>query len=115
MARSSSKPTIQRKKHFSSRIRAEELKILLNDNADFSETKQYLDSLIKDALERFQLSDEQLIQLHHELLEEVSVAARRFLSSKTSMNADYKFSTYFTWYIAERVNRIEGLKRRSAN
>lgn len=111
MSRPHRKQNIQRQKLFSPREREEELDILLSDDEQFNKTKQYLDSLILDVLSRFNLSDEKVAQLHQQLLDDVPVAARRFLDSEQSMSATYKFCTYFTWYIAERVNRIEGLQR----
>ncbi|MDQ3808069.1 MAG: hypothetical protein M3298_07880 [Thermoproteota archaeon] len=100
------------RKLFHPQDRAEELDLLINDDDEFAKTKQYLGNLIADALNRFDLHTDQLTELHQQLLDDVPVAAKRFLGSEKSMNASYKFSTYFTWYIAERVNRIDDLKRR---
>jgi hypothetical protein len=102
---------IHSQKLFHPRERAEELSLLLDDDTRFTKTKQYLDNLIMDALDHFDLSTEQLIKLREELSNDIPVAAKRFLGSEKSMSATYKFSTYFTWYIADRVNRIEGLQR----
>jgi hypothetical protein len=108
MSRLLNKRTVKYQRLFSPLGRAEEIDILLNDDDEFNATKLYLDSLIMDALSRFQLSDEQLTQLHRQLLDDIPIAARRFLGSEKSMSADYQFCTYFTWYIAERVNKRLG-------
>ncbi len=104
--------TVHPQKLFHPRERAGELDLLLNDDIQFSRTKQYLDDLVTDALNRFDLREDQFTELRQQLLNDVPIAAERFLGSEKSMNATYRFSTYFTWYIAERVNGIEGLQRR---
>lgn len=89
----------------------EELTILLNDDDDFTNTKRYLNALILQALDRFELDEEQHKILHWQLINDVPLAATRFLERNKLKNANYRFCTYFGHYIGERINRIEGLQR----
>lgn len=101
----------QKKKLFRPKSREDELSILLNDDPDFRNTKNYLDALILAALNRFEFSLKKRNQLRKELLQEVPVAAERFLSGDQNQR-DFKFSTYFTWYIAQKINKQPNLKRK---
>jgi hypothetical protein len=95
--------------------REQELLILLNDDDSFTNTKHYLDALILQALSHFKFTREQHDTLHHQLVNDVPLAASRFLNNERNIDADFKFCTYFTWYISERINKIEGLQRRFDN
>jgi hypothetical protein len=89
-----------------------ELKLLKNDGTAFSQTKQYLDPLIIQSLNRFELSEKRVNNLHEQLLCDVPRAAKTFMNSKKSMDDSFKFCTYFTWYIGERINKIPDLTRK---
>ena len=78
--------------------------LLLHDTANFSRTQHYLEPLIDDALSKFEFTSAQQRSLRRELLADIAVAARRFLNSSKSTEADYKFCTYFSWYIAQRIS-----------
>ncbi len=98
-------------KKFIVKSREEEIEILLNDTDDFQNTKKYLSPLIRYAIGLFEINLDQSKELYYLLISDVEQAATNFLASKKSANADYKFSTYFGWYISERINHL-GLKRK---
>ena len=85
---------------------SEDWDIVLNDDVDFSKTKEYLDPLILVALNKFKskLSKEKSETLHNQLLNDIPIAAKRFIANKDKENREFKFSTYFSWYIAQRIN-----------
>jgi hypothetical protein len=83
----------------------EELALLRNDDEQFSKTASYLDGLIRSALDRFSFSTAVFRRIHKALLRDVAVAARRFLDNPKNINSSYRFSTYFTWYISERLKQ----------
>ncbi|HEV2693333.1 MAG TPA: hypothetical protein VG347_10605 [Verrucomicrobiae bacterium] len=88
-----------------------ELSLLLDPAPGFKKLKEYLDSYIKLALDKFVLSQDTYDRICLELHEDISVAADKYLKSK-SREKSYKFSTYFSWYLSERVNKIHGIKRK---
>jgi hypothetical protein len=90
----------------------EELALLQNDSEDWRNTKLYLDKLIRTALNGFILDDHTSQRLHTELLNDVPIAVQRFLVNK-AYEKNYSFATYFTWYIAQRINVLPRLKKRA--
>jgi hypothetical protein len=86
----------------------DELELLRNDGDEFAKTRAYLAPLIRGAASR--LSDQTLRQpTAIELDQLVPVAARRFLANPRNLEARYRFSTYFTWYISRTIQRaVEG-------
>ena len=82
----------------------EELQLLRTDNQAFERTRQYLLPLIESALSNSELDQEQRPWLIEQLLSDVPLAARRFLANHNRTRS-YRFATYFTWYIAERLRR----------
>jgi len=90
----------------------EENKLIQNDTFDFFETKKYLEPLITNAIKHFKL--EKIIQkkLIMEILSDVPIAVKKFLSNKDNVKKRIKFSLYFTWYIAQRINSIKNIKRK---
>ena len=90
----------------------EENKLIQNDTFDFFETKKYLEPLIVNAIKHFKL--ERIIQkkLIMEILSDVPIAVKKFLSNKDNVKKRIKFSLYFTWYIAQRINSIKNIKRK---
>jgi hypothetical protein len=95
----------EQRPRFKSLSRKEEIILLLSDDRDFTSTQLYLMPLISQAVNRMSISDRQAQQLRNTLLADVSVAARRFLRSRTRKTT-YRFAAYFTWYIQERVNEL---------
>jgi len=87
----------------------QERKIVSNDDPLFIQTKEYLKPLIWTAMNTFKLSKETKTKLFWELVNDVPIAAKRFLENN-GLKKDYKFSTYFGWYIGQRINKIKGLK-----
>lgn len=95
--------------------RQKQIRILLSDDESFSTTKEYLKPLILKSLSHFELTGAQHQSLLNQLLGDVRIAANRYLGTDRHIDADYKFSTYFTWYIAQRINKTQNLKRRRRN
>ncbi|MEK7603645.1 MAG: hypothetical protein AAB461_00815 [Patescibacteria group bacterium] len=85
----------------------EQLAVLQGDDVHFSKTKGFMDSSIIHALNLFEFSDDQYKKLHKELLDDIEIAAKRFLGNKINLEMTYKFSTYFGWYIGERINPLK--------
>lgn len=89
-----------------------ELSLLLKSNHDFKEMVEYLDTYIKLVLDRFEMSQETYRALYQELINDVPIAAEKYLQSH-GRKKEYKFSAYFSWYASERINRTLGLKRKA--
>lgn len=89
----------------------EEREIVLNDDAFFMQTKEYLKPFILSAINLFILPEETKTKIFWELVNDVPIAAQRFLKND-GHKKNYKFSTYFGWYIAQRINKIKNLKRK---
>jgi hypothetical protein len=83
----------------------EELQLLLSDNPKFQNTVKYVDLLIEEVLDRFEMTSEQRNELHGRLTLDVTIAAVRYLHNKRDITGAYPFSTYFTWYITDRLER----------
>jgi hypothetical protein len=96
---------------FVPRLREEELALLQGDTPDFQDTQAYLTPLIEGALALFAFSETDYRSLREELLSTVPIAARRFLENPKNLAASYKFSTYFTWYISQAVDRYFHIRR----
>lgn len=84
--------------------REEEIALLRSDDRNFGRAREYLAPLIRAAAERLDKPKEQE-SLQSELDGVVAVAAKRFLAQPKNIDARYKFSAYFTWYIAEALKR----------
>lgn len=90
---------------FSAKTAEEEYDLIVGDDSNFTQTKRYLEPLISQALNRYQLSEEIRQKLIRDLIFiDIPIAVKRFLSNKENKNSNIKFSTYFTWYIAQRLN-----------
>lgn len=87
--------------------RVKELEMLLSDDEDYSRTHQYLEPLIATALSRFEMNNEGRSKLHKMLMRDVPLAATRYLTSEQTKDKSYSFSSYFTWYISERINESD--------
>ena len=91
----------------------DEYELMQNDSFDFLATKKYLKPLILNSMSHFQLSQAAQKKLLAEITSDVPIAAKNFLANKNSnIKKRIKFSVYFTWYIAQRINSIENLKRK---
>lgn len=97
---------------FQPRGLSEELQLLLSDESDFSNTTRYIGGLIDQVLARFVMTPEQRGEIRVALIMDIPVAAHRYLRTKRDISGAYPFSTYFTWYISERVNGANLLKKK---
>lgn len=82
-----------------------EIALITSDDDHFARTRTYLAPLIANAAKRVTDPAER----HRVLIELdrlVAVAAQRFLANPKNLSENYKFSTYFTWYIAQVVNDV---------
>ena len=86
---------------------------MLTDGPEFTNTIEYIDPLIREVLKRFALTPAQYHELHTGLLMDVPMAANRYLHNKRDITGAYPFSTYFTWYISERIGNDKHSKRES--
>jgi len=90
-------------KKFQPQNKEYELSLLQKGDSEFKELQEYLKPYIEDALAPFTMPKKTYENLHKELMNDIPIAAKRFLDNK-SANTDYKFSSYFGWYISERLN-----------
>ncbi len=97
---------------FQQKTPQQEYKLIQNDTFDFFETKKYLEPLIIKALNHFKLTKIIQRKLMIEILSDVPIAIKKFLTNKENMRKRIKFSVYFTWYIAQRINSIKDIKRK---
>lgn len=74
------------------------------DDSVFTRTRRYLKPLILQAAERIDPSRRTIFIAT--MTDQVGIAAARFLANPTNRRGSYKFSTYFTWYISEQLNRL---------
>lgn len=90
-----------------SKNREEEIGMIKNDDTNFSNTKKYIGVLVKVAIEDkcSDLSKIKQKQLYEDIMADVPVAVERFVENERDKKVDYKFSTYFTWYIAQHINK----------
>ncbi len=95
------------KNGFVPKTREEEMLILQADTVDFEHTAEYIKPLIEKVLSRFEMEDSVYKMLYADLADDVKIAATRFLGNEESMNADYKFCTYFSWYISHEIDEME--------
>jgi hypothetical protein len=89
-----------------------ELSLLLKADPEFRELSEYLDVYIKLVLGKFEMPQEIFERLYLELHGDIPVAAEKYLQSD-ARKKDYKFSTYFSWYISERLNKQKELRRKA--
>lgn len=98
-------------KPFQPMNRQEELRLLRTDDRWFSHTTDYLEPLIAGALAHFVFSRRDYQALYEDLISSVPLAARRFLRNPKNLRASYKFSTYFSWYISQGIDRHFNIRR----
>ncbi len=82
----------------------EEMMILSMDTPAFTKTREYLKPLIEQVVQHH-LPKARQAETIDLLIADVAIAAECFCEKYSLSNAPYKFSTYFTWYIEQRVNR----------
>lgn len=96
---------------FKSKTRQQENELIKNDDPFFIKTKIYLKPLIISALNHFDLTKDLRNKLLEQIVEDIPVAVKKYLKYKNN-EKKYKFCTYFTWYIAQRINAVKDLKRK---
>lgn len=89
------------------KTRKEEIAMILDDDASFSNTKKYISVYVKTAVDEkcAYLSKTKQKKLYEEIMADVPIAIERFLVNDRHKKADYKFSTYFSWYMAQHINK----------
>jgi hypothetical protein len=75
---------------------------LLKKGAPFDDLRSYLRPYLRSAIEGTHVIEAEQDRLLRELDAEVTVAAERYLASDATKQ-DYKFSTYFGWYLSQRL------------
>lgn len=91
---------------FQAKTSREEFEMILSDKGDFKTIRQYLDPLIRNALQKkkFGFADEIKERLHKEIINDIPIAVERFIGNKNPTEKNIQFSVYFAWYIAQRIN-----------
>ena len=97
-------------KKFKVKTAEEEYKIISTDDEFFAKSKEYMKPYLLDALETFEMDEKTKTEVFWALTNDIPIAAKRYLEDK-NIDKGYKFSTYFGWYIGQRINKIRGLKR----
>ncbi len=92
---------------------AEEIEILSSDDIYLSATRAYLDDLILDTLDLFELNPSQREQIQTRMHQVVPRAARAYKENKRHLYGT-KFSLYFLVWMKHQLNskKIPGLRRR---
>jgi hypothetical protein len=88
-----------------------ELSLLLAGDPEFKELREYIDAFIKAALKKFEMTQSEYNELYTQLTADIRIAAERFLNYQGEKK-EYKFSTYYSWYLSERLNKSVGIKRK---
>lgn len=88
--------------------REKEIELLKGGIKDLVE---YMSILIEKALDRFDMPSATREYLTKLLKDEVLIARDRFLKNKNNDNPEYKFSTYFTWYIHRALEDRDDVKK----
>lgn len=83
---------------FKALSRADELRLLRGDDEAFSAARAYLEPLVRQALTRIDIAPATFDAMKNRILDQVPVAAERFLSQR---DRPFSFAAYFTWYIHE--------------
>lgn len=93
---------------FQPKTAQEELDMILFDKGDFQAIKEYLEPLINDALDdkKLGLDADTRKLLHGEIVGDIPVALGTFFTDKDAKDKNMSFSTYFSQYIAERVDTL---------
>src|ERR1035437_7781811 len=89
-----------------------ELMLVQSPDPEKRELREYLDQYIKRALAKFEMTKTTYAELHGQLIEDINVAAERFLKNRDDTE-QYKFSTYFSWYLKERLNKNSAIRRKT--
>lgn len=90
---------------FQPKTAQEEYGLISNDDDNFTQTKRYLEPLISQIINRYNLPKETYQKLNRDLIFiDIPIAIKRFLNNENNKKEGVKFSTYFTWYIAQRIN-----------
>lgn len=90
---------------FQPKTTEEEYELVSNDDYNFTQTKRYLEPLISQIINRYKLPEKIYQKLNRDLIFiDIPTAAKRFLGNEVNKKENIKFSTYFTWYIAQRLN-----------
>ena len=84
--------------------REEELDILVNDDKDFTNTIEYLRGLIYKIMKKYNLNEEDEEKNYKKIIEFLPKIVNNYLS-KGEEKRDYKFSTYFTWWAKEIIEK----------
>lgn len=89
-------------RRFRAKSAEEEFALLRGDDSTFTNTRRYLGDLMSDVLEHFSIPYNDYKQLQHDLTNDITIAARRFLSNPRN-DKRRRFNMYFSWYILQRL------------
>lgn len=82
----------------------EELSILLNDDENFTNTEGYLKGLIYKIMGKYNLNKKDEGEIYKKVVEALRTAANIYITKK-HYEKGYKFSTYFTWWVKEAIEK----------
>lgn len=82
--------------------------MILNDDSSFSNTKKYIGVFVNAVIDEHcaDLSKIKQKKLYEEIIVDVFIAVERYLANDNYKKSDYKFSTYFSWYMTKHINKI---------
>ena len=92
---------------FTQKPPSEERAMLLGDDMACMKTKAYLKPLVDSAVARQKMSAQDARRLRDKILSDIPIARERFFSNVRNITENTKFSLYFGWYIAQRINKRE--------
>ena len=89
-----------------------EYSLIVKDSPSFDKIQEYLLPYIDQVLDDFDMPRETIATLKEDITKDVKIAAKRFLENPNKEKI--KFSTYFSWYIHERIDSTPDVKKKTA-
>jgi hypothetical protein len=77
-----------------------------------SELRDYLAEMVRDTLNRYDLTPQERASICTDILNDVPTAVELFLDRDRHLNARYRFSEYFMFYVKRRLAAVPSLRRR---
>lgn len=90
-----------------------ELELLKASAPEFERLREYLEPYLRRILDTFECTQETYDQLYYGLVADIKIAAEKYLTHRTGKE-DYKFSSYYSWFVGERLKKYPSLKHKTS-